>query len=351
MTTLYDCSGRLTIQDNQPPPDAPKAPRSTTKSIRRDLNLIALPVGPRGKGKSVEGTLGKIDQRGATAPLSGGPTTKHNGSPMKWNKLAFHVTRYLRPMGPAVVDQIDLVPGTGMRSTDTICLHCGRTLRPYGISHLKGDGSCPYDCNHCKTRDHQGQLCPRLWLFHSFQHRHGLHMGVHPNLQVRPTPEDLVIITRDYPQYRSFAASVIPAGEKKGTEPKKRRAPEEHSKSEELAQKRRQKDYADLEARVKVIEAQLQRHSEELVVLRVGESKGLNKALAEFPEENTPEAIFSPPQLLESDTIDRGSSVDALLEQALQKEAVLYARLRAENRGEKEQRRMCQRGTVGGTQE
>jgi len=329
-------------QDNHPPPHAPKAPRGATKggsclSVDRDTKDIAVSVAPRGRGNFHEDTSGKSSLESTIAPSSEERSTKHTSYATKGHKLAYPVTRYLRPIGPFVVDQNDLFPGTGMQRIDTFCLHCGRALRPYGILHLKNDGSCPYDCSHCKTRDHQGQLCPRLWLSQSFQRRHGLHMSVQPNLQVRPSPEDLRVIARDFPQYRNFANSVLPVSTKKEAEPKKRRALEEPDKSDDgPAQKRKQQDFAEIEARVKVME--------ELIRVQAGEIKGLREAFAEVSASKILNAVVSPPQSSNDRATDREPSVDALLERALQEEAVLYARTKsgqprragAEKKGSKE---------------
>ena len=312
-------------QDNRPPPHAPKAPRGATKGgsclgVDRNTRGIVVSVSPRGRGDFHESTSGKSNLDSTSAPSTEERSTKHTSGGVKRHKLAYQMTRYLRPIGPFVVDQNDLFPGTGMQRVDTFCLHCGRTLRPYGILHLKKDGSCPYDCSHCKTSDHQGQLCPRLWLSQSFQRRHGLHMSVQPNLQVRPSPEDLRVIAHDYPQYRNFADSVLPVGNKKEPEPKKRQAPEEPSKSGGPAQKRKQQDFAEIEARMKVME--------ELIRIQAGEIKELKEAFAEVevPAYKMLNAVVSPPQSSDRGATDREPSVDALLEQALQEEAVLYAR-------------------------
>ena len=179
----------------------------------------------------------------------GGSTPNDTGRAPQEHKLEYDVTRYLRPATPFVVDEIDLFAGTGMQPWDIFCLHCDNPLKQSGISHLQSDGSCPFPCIHCNTRNHQDLLCSTLWLSQYFQTRHGLHLEVQPYLSVRPSPEDLRVISRDYPQYRAFVASVAPIGGEEGIEsvrdiesinemeptneikPETRLAPEEPSKS------------------------------------------------------------------------------------------------------------------------
>lgn len=196
------------------------------------------PIARRRRREILKDTLSwiNIDSTSALRPNDTGRATEDH-------KLEYDVTRYLRPVLPFVVDENDLLPGTGMQSYDTFCLHCGNTLQQSGISHLQSDGSCPFTCSHCNTRDHQGQLCPRLWLSQHFQTRHGLYMCVQPYLKVRPSLEDLRVIFRDYPQYRAFVASVPPIGGVETiecideteytneTEPETGQAPEEPSQS------------------------------------------------------------------------------------------------------------------------